>query len=150
RVRRVLHNYAAASSVLDRPTDPAAESITVAAADSSALLLPSFAPKPPPTWDHELPSLLAEGGQTRLATGDGQPCGLLHYVTADPTDLQIRRLSVPPGAGTTARRLLAAAVTPATTRLVVAYVDEAGSLYSLLPQLGFQELDSDWEMVCDL
>ena len=149
-LRRVLHNYTAAPSVLGRHSDPAPAASTVATADPSALLLPPCAPEPPPAWDHELPALLAEGGQTLRATGDGHPCGLLHYVAADPRAIQIRRLSVPPGDHATARALLAAAVTPATTRLVVAYVAEASPLYRLLPQLGFQELAADWEMVCEL
>ena len=63
---------------------------------------------------------------------------------------EIRRLVVQPDDYEAALALLAVAAPRAATRLLVAYVAEAGPLAALLPALGFRELDPDLEMICPL
>ncbi len=150
RLRRVLHSYTATPALLGLRAHPPDPTIRVSAVEPAALLVTPFVPEPPPAWDHELPALLAEGGHTLCASRDDHLCGVLHYVAADPSTCQIRRLSVPPGDTPAAQALLAAGLTQATTRLLVAYVAADGPLYHLLPLLGFHELEMDWEMICDL
>jgi ribosomal protein S18 acetylase RimI-like enzyme len=151
RVARILHNYVASSATL--PTPPVGESarLTLATVDPATLAMDLGLPADaPPAWDHEVPALLVGShARTMLALRDGQPVGLIHY-QPDPTDVEIRRLVVQPDDYEAALALLAVAAPRAATRLLVAYVAEAGPLAALLPALGFRELDPDLEMTCPL
>jgi ribosomal protein S18 acetylase RimI-like enzyme len=165
RLGRVLHSYSGTPGALGLRRAAQPPDLQITPGEIAGLLrFPALAPEPPPAWDHELATLLAEGGQTWIATRTGQPGGLLHATAPDAGDLQIRRLLVTPGDMTTARGLLAVAAgihnpqgepyglpqsatrNPQSERLLVAYVAEASPLYTLLPRLGFQELEADWEM----
>lgn len=167
---RVLHSYSGTPGALGLHRASMPPDFQVAPSVIADLIrFPELAPEPPPAWDHELATLLAEGGQTWIATRAGQPCGLLHATAPDGGDLQIRRLLVTPGDMETVRVLLAVATghlaaTPGNPqhtrgilrasairnlqyeRLLIAYVAEDSLLYTLLPRLGFQELEADWEM----
>ncbi|HMA38177.1 MAG TPA: GNAT family N-acetyltransferase [Chloroflexia bacterium] len=149
QVRRALQNYAAGAAALGLAGFSVPPDVRVAPADFARLVAESgllAGAGAEPAWDHELPALLAgDPAPTLLATRAGQPVGLLQY-TGDPLDVELRLLAVPSGDLAIARALLATAVPRPGARLVVAYVDAASPLATLLPALGFRALEPDLEM----